>query len=48
VEGIDRVDEVLLYEYDLRTQRRLGSGKDVIRLDRHSLFLSAAHQVVVR
>jgi predicted phage baseplate assembly protein len=48
VDGIERVDEVLLYEYDLRTGRRLGAGKDVIRLDRHSLFLSAAHQVVVR
>ena len=48
VEGVERVDEVLLYEYDLRTARRSGSAKDVIRLDRHSLFLSAAHQVVVR
>ncbi|MCW2597741.1 MAG: hypothetical protein JWP39_3629, partial [Jatrophihabitans sp.] len=25
-----------------------GSAKDVIRLDAHSLFLSAPHQVVVR
>jgi predicted phage baseplate assembly protein len=48
VEGVDRVDEVLLYEYDLRTGLRLGTGKDVIRLDRHSLFLSAGHQVVAR
>jgi predicted phage baseplate assembly protein len=48
VDGVDRVDEVLLFEYDLRTGRRLGTAKDVIRLDRHSLFLSAAHQVVVR
>ena len=48
VDGVERVEEALLYEYDLRTERRLGSAKDVIRLDRHSLFLSAAHQVVVR
>ncbi|MDQ1684289.1 MAG: hypothetical protein QOC82_1026 [Frankiaceae bacterium] len=48
VEGVDRVDEVLLFEYDLRTRRRLGAAKDVIQLDAHSLFLSADHQVVVR
>jgi predicted phage baseplate assembly protein len=48
VEGIERVEEALLFEYDLRTGRRLGNGKDVIRLDAHSLFLSATHQVVVR
>jgi hypothetical protein len=48
VEGVERVEEALLYEYDLRTGQRLGSAKDVIRLDRHSLFLSAGHQVVVR
>jgi predicted phage baseplate assembly protein len=48
VEGVERVDELLLFEYDLRTSRRLGSAKDVIRLDTHSLFLSAPHQVVVR
>ncbi|SOD70950.1 predicted phage baseplate assembly protein [Jatrophihabitans sp. GAS493] len=48
VDGVERVEEALLFEYDLRTGRRLGSGKDVIRLDQHSLFLSAAHQIVVR
>jgi predicted phage baseplate assembly protein len=48
VEGVERVEELLLFEYDLRTGRRLGSGRDAIRLDRHSLFLSAKHQVVVR
>jgi hypothetical protein len=48
VDGVERVEEVLLFEYDLRTGRRLGSAKDVIKLDRQSLFLSAAHQVVVR
>lgn len=48
VDGVERVEEVVLFEYDLRTGRRIGSGRDVIRLDRHSLFLSAGHQVVVR
>jgi predicted phage baseplate assembly protein len=48
VEGVERVEEALLFEYDLRTGQRLGAAKDLIRLDRHSLFLSAAHQVVVR
>ena len=47
-EGVERVEEVLLFEYDLRTGARLGSGRDVVRLDRDSLFLSAGHQVVVR
>jgi predicted phage baseplate assembly protein len=48
VDGVERVEEALLFEYDLRTGRRLGNGKDVIRLDEHSLFLSATHQIVVR
>ncbi|MDF1603312.1 putative baseplate assembly protein [Nocardioides sp. YIM 152315] len=48
IDGVERVEEVLLFEYDLRTGRRLGGGKDVIRLDKQSLFLSAGHQVVVR
>jgi predicted phage baseplate assembly protein len=48
VEGVDRVEEALLFEYDLRSGERLGAAKDVVRLDRQSLFLSAAHQVVVR
>ena len=48
VEGLERVEEALLFEYDLRNGRRLGAAKDVIRLDRQSLFLSAVHQVVVR
>jgi predicted phage baseplate assembly protein len=48
VDGIERIEEALLFEYDLRTGRRLGAAKDVVRLDRDSLFLSAVHQVVVR
>jgi predicted phage baseplate assembly protein len=48
MDGIDRVEEVLLFEYDLRSGRRIGAARDVVRLSRHALFLSAAHQVVVR
>lgn len=48
VDGVDRVEEVLLFEYDLRTGKRHGGGRDLVRLDRQSLFLSAGHQVVVR
>ena len=48
IEGVDRVEEVLLFAYDLRTGQRVGPGREVLRLDRQSLFLSARHQVVVR
>ena len=48
IEGVDRVEEVLLFAYDLRTDQRVGPGRELIRLDRQSLFLSARHQVVVR
>ncbi len=48
VEGVERVEEVLLFEYDLRTGTRHGPGRELIHLDRQSLFLSAHHQVVVR
>jgi predicted phage baseplate assembly protein len=48
VEGVERVDEVLLFEYDLRRGGRYGPGRELIKLDRQSLFLSAGHQVVVR
>ncbi|HEY4332220.1 MAG TPA: putative baseplate assembly protein, partial [Ilumatobacteraceae bacterium] len=48
VEGVERVDEVLFFEYDLRNHERIGFGKDLVKLDRDSLFLSSNHQVVVR
>lgn len=48
LEGVERVEEVLLFEYDLRTGARHGTGRELVRLDRESLFLSARHQVVVR
>jgi predicted phage baseplate assembly protein len=48
VEGVERVEEVLFFEYDLRNHERMGFGKELVKLDRDSLFLSANHQVVVR
>jgi len=48
VEGVERVEEVLFFEYDLRNHERIGFGKDLVKLDRDSLFLSSNHQVVVR
>jgi predicted phage baseplate assembly protein len=48
VDGIERVEEALLFQYDLRQGHRLGAARDVIRLDKLSLFLSASPQVVVR
>lgn len=48
VEGVERVDEVLFFEYDLRNQERMGFGKELVKLAPDSLFLSSNHQVVVR
>lgn len=48
VDGVERVEEVLLFEGDLRTGTRHGPGRELVRLDPQSLFLSMAHQVVVR
>lgn len=48
VEGLTRVEEVVLFEADARTRRRHGRGREVIRLDHHHLFLSVDHRVVVR
>ena len=47
VDGVDRVDEVLLFECDLRTGRRYGPAKEVVRLDERSLFLSAPQPLPV-
>jgi predicted phage baseplate assembly protein len=48
VDGVERVDEALLFEYDLRTKERVGAAKELIKLEDQSLFLSAAHRVVVQ
>jgi predicted phage baseplate assembly protein len=48
VEGVERVDEVLFFEYDLRNHKRMGFGKELVKLSDDSLFLSSNHQVIVR
>jgi predicted phage baseplate assembly protein len=48
VEGVERVEELLLFPYDLRTGQRVGAGREMVHLDAQSLFLSARHQVIVR
>ena len=48
VEGIAGVDELALFELDLRNGRRVGDARDMIHLDAYSLFLAGKVQVVVR
>lgn len=48
VDGVLAVDELQIFEYDLRTGRRIGDGQDTLTLAPSSLFLPAAHRVVVR
>jgi predicted phage baseplate assembly protein len=48
VEGVERVEEVLFFEYDLRNHERIGFGKELVKLGADSLFMSTNHQVVVR
>jgi predicted phage baseplate assembly protein len=48
VDGVARVEEVLLFEADVRNRRRIGRAKDMVRLSPEALFLSFAHRVVVR
>jgi len=48
VDGVLAVDELQLFEYDLRTGRRVGGGREAITLADNALFLSADHRVVVR
>lgn len=48
VEGVAGVDELALFEYDLRNGQRLGDATDIVRLEADSLFLAGRTQVVVR
>lgn len=48
VEGVAGVDELALFEYDLRNGQRLGDATDLVRVDPESLFLAGRTQVVVR
>lgn len=48
VDGVERVEEVVLFEYDLRNDVRLATGRESIRPEPHTLFLAARNRVVVR
>ncbi|MEX2504035.1 MAG: putative baseplate assembly protein [Egicoccus sp.] len=48
VEGVGGVDEVTMFEFDLRNGVRLGDAVELIALDAEALFLSGRTQVVVR
>jgi len=48
VDGVLAVDEVQLFEYDLRNRKRVGEGRESVRLEENALFLAAEHRVVVR
>ncbi|MCC5950077.1 MAG: putative baseplate assembly protein [Nitriliruptoraceae bacterium] len=47
VAGVDGVDELALFEYDLRNGQRLGDMVEAIPLEPASLFLSGRNRVVV-
>ncbi len=48
IEGVERVDDVALFEVDLRAFERVGFAKNSIELAPDSLFLSFVPQVVAR
>lgn len=47
VEGVLAVDELQIFEYDLRNRTRVGNGCDSVQLSDNALFLAAAPRVVV-
>ena len=48
IDGVGGIDEIALFEVDLRNDRRLGDSSEFVALDEGSLFLGRRHQVVVR
>ena len=48
LEGVQRVEEVALFETDLRNEVRIGEAVEVIRLESDSLFLSFRPRVIVK
>ena len=48
LDGVAAVEEVQLYEYDLRHGERVGAGREVLVLHPDSLFLPAALTLVTR
>ncbi|HEU4841686.1 MAG TPA: putative baseplate assembly protein [Ilumatobacteraceae bacterium] len=48
VEGVERVEDVVLFEVDLRNLTRIGFGRNTMRSTPATLFVPAFTQVVVR
>jgi predicted phage baseplate assembly protein len=48
LDGVTSVEEVQLFEYDLRRGARVGSGREVLALEPDSLFLPAALTLATR
>ena len=48
VVGVEQIEEIVLFESDLRNGSRIGGGADTVRIDATSLPLSYKPQVVVR
>jgi predicted phage baseplate assembly protein len=48
LDGVSAVEEVQLFEYDLRRNERIGAGREVLGLQPDSLFLPAALTLVTR
>ena len=48
IDGVKYVEDVLVFEHDVRRHQRLGAGKDLVKLEPLSLPLSGVHRVVVR
>jgi predicted phage baseplate assembly protein len=48
VDGVEQVEDVVFFPYDVRNRVRQGRGLEIVRLEGHALFLSAEHRVVTR
>jgi hypothetical protein len=48
VPGVSAVDELAVFEFDLRNQQRVGESLDAVGLEEDALFLAGRTQVVVR
>jgi hypothetical protein len=48
IEGVDHVEEVVLFAADPASGERLGRGGELLRIGKDALFLSCRHQVIVR
>ena len=48
IEGVEQVEEVVLFESDLRNGNRLGNGSETIRFEQFGLPISFRPRVVLR